>query len=470
MGLWSVCRKSAPILLPLLTVCVALWVYELGWGWTLQGGLARLCFDILEFSYDNGGSLYLAVPFVRGYWVGSCRSVFAELDGKQRTVLEALFDKPLPLDVLHPAMTLARYGVANYPVPEDRKRAQRKLLLESPPREQSPQGPDRENLTRQVLAHAVGKSLDWLEKHAAFDVLGRPSQEPIVEPSEVGTALKEGRLVRFDATKILPAQTFNVTLDKLAQMHAPDGDSISILAFLHEFKECRSKAHSHRKHFPVGALFCPPPPTLGEMRRSFPDPKLMPMASRIALRRLPRYIDEDKMLKDLGLEGVERPEGQIIMGHAMGDTHWDEQDNLFIQASGVSVVFGVPAEYSDAIGGDEKWCAKNSGMEWDDWLKADDVRRTAIPWYYMVLKPGDAIAIPSRSFHAVYGSHNRASLQTFLEPKFHGMRWDTNKDSYWHKETDARQAVRNLYFKTLGHLWDSRKIGMVAQGGIIEYL
>mmetsp|Transcript_133842 Transcript_133842/g.325263 ORF Transcript_133842/g.325263 Transcript_133842/m.325263 type:complete len:468 (+) Transcript_133842:69-1472(+) len=463
-------RRGAQIISALLIVGAAFWAYELGWGWTLQGGLARFCFDILDFNYDNGGGVYLTAPFVKGYWVESCRSVFAELDGEQRTLVEALFDRPLPQSVLSPAMTLARRGAAAFPVSAERKREQRRLLLESPPRAHAPQGPDRENLTRQVLAHAGGMEVDWLRMHASFDELGRPSQEPIVEPSEVGKALKEGRLVRFDATKVLPAHVFNVTLDSLAQMHGPDGDSISILAFLHEFKECRSKAHSHRKHFPVGALFCPPPPTLGEMRRSFPDPKLMPMASRIALRRLPRYIDEDKMLKDLGLEGVERPEGQIIMGHAMGDTHWDEQDNLFIQASGVSVVLGVPAEYADAIAGGEKYSAKSSGMIWDEWLKFDDVRRTAIPWYYMVLKPGDGIAIPSRSFHAVYGGHNRASVQTFLEPKFHGMRWKTNKDSYWYKETDTRQAVRNLYFKTAGRLWESRKLGIIAQGAIIEYL
>jgi len=93
-----------------------------------------------------------------------------------------------------------------------------------------------------------------------------------------------------------------------------------------------------------------------------------------------------------------------------------------------------------------------------------------MPYYYMVLKPGDGIAIPSRAFHAVYGAHNRASLQIFLEPKFNGMRGPDNKWSYWHKETDERRAMRNTYFKTLGHLWDNKRFGMVAQGGVIEYL
>uniref|UniRef100_A0A7S1RNS0 JmjC domain-containing protein n=1 Tax=Alexandrium catenella TaxID=2925 RepID=A0A7S1RNS0_ALECA len=357
---------------------------------------------------------------------------------------------------------------------DEEREGMRRALAESRPREKFPLGADVENLTQQVLAHSGGMEVDWLRKHKSFEALGRPAQEPIVDASEVGRALKEGRLVRFDATQILPQKTFNVTLERLSQLHGAEGDGISILAYMHESKRCRETAWYFRRNNPVGALLCPRSPTLGEARRHvrarFPNPSHMPMSSRIALRRLPNYINEDALVKDLGLEGVERPEGQIILGHAWGDTHWDEQDNVFIQASGIAVVLGVPPEYSDAVMGTEGHSAKSSGMDWDKWLEHDEVRKTSIPWYYMVLKPGDGIAIPSRAFHAVYGSHNRASLQTFLEPQYLGMRWDTNKHSYWHKETETRQALRNIFFKTTGRLWDTRRVGMIQQGGCIEYL
>lgn len=464
------CRRTARRALAAAVVLSAFYAHERGYTWQLKGGLSKFCFDILDFEYDNGGGIYLTKPFLTTYWVRTCESVFPELSKEQQALIEPLFDKDLPNSVKYPAMQLSRSGLFKKVVPEERKEELRKAIMESKPREKAELGHDAATLTRMVEESAGGMPLDWLKMHESFPLLGRPAKEPVVEPSEVGKALKEGRLVRFDATKILPPKTFNVTLDTLSKLHAPKGDDISILAFLHASKKCRQDAYHGRKKFPVGAVFCQPTPTLGETRRSFPNPAQMPMASRIALRRLPNYINEEMMLKDLGLEGVERPEGQIILGHAMGDTHWDEQDNIFIQASGVGVVFGVPAEYADAIGGDEKWCAKSSGMVWDEWLQADEVRKTAIPWYYMVLKPGDAIAIPSRAFHAVYGGHNRASLQTFLEPQFRGMRFETNKNSYWYKETETRQAVRNMYFKTVGRLWETRGVGMISQGAVIEYL
>jgi len=466
VGVWRATR----LLLCLAAVLAAFWAYELGWAWEFQGGLAKLCFSILDVEYDNGGGTYLPLPFVRGYWVEACKSVFAELGGEQQALIQALYNKPLHFSVLHSQMRLASVGAAPAVVARSRREELRKAILESRPRASAPRGPGRENLTQQVLAQAGGMDVDWLRMHGSLDLLGPPSREPVVDASEVGLALKEGRLVRFDATKVLPAKTFNVTLEKLSLLHGAGGDSISILAYHHEAKGCRQQAYERRKTNPVGAMFCPPMPTLGDARKAFPDPKQMPMASRIALRRLPKYIDEEAMLSKLGLvEGVERPEGQIIMGHAMGDTHWDEQDNIFIQVSGVSAVFGVPADYADAVDGGTK-SAKSTGLNWDDWLKADQVRRTAIPWYYMVLKPGDGIAIPSRALHAVYGGHNRASLQTFLEPEYKGMRWGTNEHSYWYKESDTRQAVRNLIFKTVGRLWETRRVGIVAQGGIIEYL
>mmetsp|Transcript_66125 Transcript_66125/g.132696 ORF Transcript_66125/g.132696 Transcript_66125/m.132696 type:complete len:471 (+) Transcript_66125:77-1489(+) len=450
-------------------VLCSLLAHESGYTWRLKGGLSRFCFDLLDFEYDNGGGIYLTKPFLTTYWVRACESVFPELDKQQQVLIDSLFDKPLPQKVLFSAMQRARKGQAEPVVPNSTKEELRKSILQSKPRESAPVGHDAENLTRMVKEHAGGMHLDWLDHHKFFAVLGRPAQEPVVEPSEVGEALKEGRLVKFDATKILPKKTFNVTLDILSQLHGSEGDAISILAFLHGSKRCREGAYHSRKRFPVGAIFCNPTPTLGETRKQFPNNKRMPDSSRIALRRLPMYINEATMLEKLGLEGVERPEGQIIMGHAMGDTHWDEQDNIFIQASGVGVVFGVPAEYTDAIAGGEKSSAKSSGQLWHEWLLADGLR-SSIPWYYMVMKPGDGIAIPSRAFHAVYGGHNRASLQTFLEPRFRGMRWKTNKHSYWHKETETRQAVRNMYFKTAGRLWDTRGIGMISQGAVIEYL
>jgi len=50
------------------------------------------------------------------------------------------------------------------------------------------------------------------------------------------------------------------------------------------------------------------------------------------------------------------------------------------------------------------------------------------------------------------------------------MRFETNKNSYWYKETETRQAVRNMYFKTVGRLWETRGVGMISQGAVIEYL
>lgn len=452
-------------------VCAAYYAYELGWGFRLQGGLALFCYELMDFNYDHGGSVTLAYPLVAGRWVEACQAAYESLGPHQKNYVKYFLGAPISPGILYPPGQLFRWGHGPNPINQEDKEQARAKLLADPPRHRAAPGPSREELLQRILELSGDPGLDWMHMHAAqWEAFGSPAQEPVVEPSEVSTALKEGRLVRFDATKVLPPHVFNVTLDRLAELHAPHGDDISILAFLHESKQCRERAYARRKRNPVGALFCPKPPTLGGTRRSFPDPKQMPNSARIALKRLPNYVNEDDMLRKLSIEGWERAEGQIIMGHANGDTHWDEQDNIFVQVSGVSVVFAVDAEYSNAIGGDEKWSFKSSGLTVFEWLYSDEVRKTAIPWYYMVLGPGDAIAIPSRAFHAVYGAHNRASIQTFLEPTFQGMRFGTNKNSYWYMESDLRQALRNLYFKTLARLWETRGMGLVAQGGIIEYL
>merc|ERR1712099_922 len=99
-------------------------------------------------------------------------------------------------------------------------------------------------------------------------------------------------------------------------------------------------------------------------------------------------------------------------------------------------------------------------MLWPDWLAADWYRGHVMPYYYHVLFPGDGLVIPSRSFHSVSASNDRISVQIFYEPKFDRMRWPTNHDSHWHRETRTRRAVRNLFFRTIARLWDERRIGL----------
>merc|ERR1712032_1746745 len=168
-------------------------------------------------------------------------------------------------------------------------------------------------------------------------------------------------------------------------------------------------------------------------------------------------------------EDVERSEGQIIAGMAMGDTHFDETDALFVQVSGVSAIFTIPNQYTNAGEGERKWGCKNSGFLWWEFLPSNEWKKEVPPWYYVVLKPGDGLAVPSRAYHAVYGTYDRIMLNSFLEPRWHRMQNSAvTEGSYWRIETHERKALRRLFFRTVSNLFENHGISLVEQGGFIE--
>mmetsp|Transcript_18445 Transcript_18445/g.41722 ORF Transcript_18445/g.41722 Transcript_18445/m.41722 type:complete len:115 (+) Transcript_18445:1-345(+) len=112
-----------------------------------------------------------------------------------------------------------------------------------------------------------------------------------------------------------------------------------------------------------------------------------------------------------------------------------------------------------------------------EWMQEDkhiqrpnEWRRQHLPFFLVVLRPGEGVAIPSRSYHTVWGSHDRLGLNTFLEPKFGKMQWSSNPNSHWHRETIERKAVRNLWVKTIKTMWDEKRLSIHIQGINLEML
>jgi len=444
----------------------------LGADFKAEGGVAQLCIESMDFVMESS----IAPWFHRTYlgasreYAQTCKAEYATLSQEQRSVLDGLLGRPLPAHVLYHARFLEPRGTWWQ---ENRTQDQlRTELAGRNPREQEPRGPSAEAYLKMMEGHWTGPTPKWFSFFREFEEIGAfPSQEPTAEPEEVLGFMRVGQPVRFDATKIVPRELFNVSMEEMKRRHGEDAAKIPILG-MNLATACRIQSMKS-KHFVLAgeSLICPAPYTLADIGVS-----PIPGAARVNLRRLTRFVDVDPMIvRGLGLEGeVERASGQLNIGYSSGEPHWDEQDNVFIGVHGINVVMVVAQNFTDAADG---YKGSGYGMPFPKWLQYDHFvqrknafRHKHMPFYAMVLRPGEGAMIPSRSYHTVFGTHDRVGLNTFLEPRFGRMQWASNPNSHWHREIPERKALRNLWVKTIKAMWDNKRLPIHVQGWNLEVL
>merc|ERR1712032_105797 len=185
----------------------------------------------------------------------------------------------------------------------------------------------------------------------------------------------------------------------------------------------------------------------------------------MSLRRLPRFMDVDKFVSQVGLdEDVHRSHSFLIVGASNGNVHWDEPENIIVGVSGLNVIFMVPGDWADGLS--PKKCQE--GEDWVDWLKADPFREEFVPFHMVVLKPGQGVVIPSKTLHAVYGTVDRLAFNAFMEPKWGHMQWTDR--TYWKEESIERRALRHLWVGSMKRAWEEKGVGLYFQGGMMEML
>lgn len=412
-----------------------------------------LCTGLVDWNWENSlipmHAHHRSYPGAVRHFVEACEWAFAHLSQQQLAVLKPLLGKDLPRSAMHPAS--AEVQIAQ------RSAAREALHRRDAPfvtRAQLPKGASTASLRDLLSRRHKGTPMEWLEQ------LGLPgedtSQIESIEPSEVAAAFQYGHVALFDGTKVLPGSVFNTSMEELDSLHRSTGSKVPFWTGKNKVCSMLCAAQWWCVGLELEAAIC------GHSLMNIPD-KLVDAI--VNVRRVPNFVDLDKqILPALGLDDwVQRTEGQLFWGYRdLPMPHWDEQDNIMFGIAGVSVVWVVPSNYTDAVNGlktpAEPWTPDNI------WLSE------FVPYYKVALFPGDALVIPSRSYHWFRSSPDRVGLNCFLEPKFKHEGWPTSAPGgYWHRETKERRALRNLWTQSLAHLWDTRQQPMFLQG-IIEYL
>lgn len=450
------------------------WYYR--WNYGPADSVGRLCHQIArDFHWDHSdstppdGSWYHLSLVALDAFIDECRFVYADTDVSQRDVLKPLLGKPLDEAVLKPSCHLSGYE-------EKRKRAVQDARAQVTPKEiydETFAEKLKAKVRDVVMGHINATDLQeptWLYKKLLPDEKGellslidyqvrfprihggvtKMDWPRTVEPSHIRHALQHGRVSHFDATRILPAEVFNVTIADLARIQGKD-TPVQVRGSPSYMCSVRMWWLSYFRIVPHAEwIFCPPPQTLDTFKRG--------ENGKISLRRMSNFIDLDaKILKGSQLEeDVQRSEGQLWFGATMGGLHWDETDNFIVCLSGSMVAMLVSPNYTDAFHG-------GKSVPFDQYGSID---ASHVPSYIVALRPGEGIVIPSRTYHTIAATEDRISFSTFLEPKWDRMKWSSAPGSFQHFETDERRAIRNILMRTASRLWDNRGIAMFQQEAI----
>jgi len=335
-------------------------------------------------------------------------------------------------------------------------------------------------------------------------------------------AWKRGEIARFDATSLLPARMFNVSLADLSQLHPGRREQIPAYSdlgwktspvcwdWLFYFTSRYGKFSKWGPFSPLTKLVrtvvvpallryvCPKvSPSLrevGERSANFHDGRIpwSPIRNRddearaeiarlqrevpgvdlmgtcnINLQHLPNFtggVDIAERLgagKGFGGELVEHTLSLLWMGQQKGGFHYDHQDNVLIQLTGVADVLVlppacigsyVPPQKCDFM----KWQTKERKHPKGDHFRA--------PFYHIRMRSGEGLVIPSMAQHRVISQGTgRIALNAFMEPAFKKMAWPekTAPANFWRRQRPAIAAMRVLWLRTLRHLWETRNISMV---------
>jgi len=179
--------------------------------------------------------------------------------------------------------------------------------------------------------------------------------------------------------------------------------------------------------------------------------------TNVNARRLPNFGAGADIAGRIGLgELVERTENWLWFGvnpSPIVSFHTDVQDNVLVELTGGSVVGIFPPGAFDAF------------------LNGS----AAHPVYHRVkVRPGQGVVIPSNFLHAVWhSSSNRTAFNAFFEPRFGQMQWPGAGDNMyvkWGKHRRDYLAMRSLWLRSLGRLWDERGLGIAMHGWKMEFL
>eukprot|EP00931_Biecheleriopsis_adriatica_P066331 TRINITY_DN40719_c0_g1_i1.p1 TRINITY_DN40719_c0_g1~~TRINITY_DN40719_c0_g1_i1.p1 ORF type:complete len:443 (-),score=72.39 TRINITY_DN40719_c0_g1_i1:99-1427(-) len=290
--------------------------------------------------------------------------------------------------------------------------------------------------------------------------------------TEIPEAFARPEVVRFDSRKLLPREMFNATLDSVSALHPDTSGSTTIYGTMGGGSMCRLLAFG-----PVASLYprigrsalfwmlqhlsliferkvCPHPNrSLAHYARN-PDELKKLGPSNINARRLPHFLQVD-LTKALGLDGqAERTMSLAWLGVSPlpnGSLHTDVQDNILMELTSPTEVMIFPRTL---------------------FLNKSGERSEPYLYHRVILEPGHGIAIPSNFLHTVnHLEENRFGINSFFEPRLGAMQWGSGNYYYdMAQQSKAHLAMRALWFRSLGRLWEKRGIGMVMHGWKMEVL
>uniref|UniRef100_A0A7S0A3G8 JmjC domain-containing protein n=1 Tax=Pyrodinium bahamense TaxID=73915 RepID=A0A7S0A3G8_9DINO len=368
------------------------------------------------------------------------------------------------------------------------------------------------------------KPLEEIGEHGRFygRTKIRPVVEEVIDPSEIGEAVRQGKVARFDAVKLLGKEIFNITMPRVAELHgeaaraipmyrqrgatAPGRSGMETLETYAQKVRLWKKANAIR--FPENKPWFPQSMTAQDVQ-DYKDAHKEPtwwlealvstlsfiagaplkewnrqarsgvLQCAVNTRRLPN-LPMPKIEDALGNpDWLERVWSMFWLGPIGDCWHYDDPDNLLIGIYGdiwVTVFEHADREVMRAGGDRGCWSLvppmpKRIDQEHteltDGWL-------AGFPFIQFKLEPGMGVVVPSGTFHSLTMSDgDRILLNSFMMPKYKGL-WDAPaaKHSFygprWQSEEYA--AMSHLKKSAIYRLWDTRKLGGYFEGAKLEML
>jgi len=346
-----------------------------------------------------------------------------------------------------------------------------------------------------------------------YNVKGvRPLQERHVKIKEIRDVFEHGEVARFDARQILPEWMFGITIQQIRDMHKDIAHKVPVNMGIHFGMSARCHdalinltnrmptwmygPNSDLVQLSVRALIpwlmdnvCEDFPSLDQLAqwavhfRDEPymwnntdhvkkevwddfhkDAKLnrtIP-SSEINTRRLPTFESYMNFAVKLGMENdVLHTHGFLWFGTAAGQHHIDPGDNILMQLTGTVDVIVFNSMCLGLLDRPDGLIFKiNDGiLPWATDGQADGKVRA--PWFHLRLREGEGVVVPSGSVHKVVTRNTkRVGLNAFFEPKFGKMWWKHAPGNCYNRNDKDVLASRSLWVQSLGHLWDTKQIGM----------
>merc|ERR1712032_644805 len=176
----------------------------------------------------------------------------------------------------------------------------------------------------------------------------------------------------------------------------------------------------------------------------------------INMRRLPGFTEGVDFAKEFGLgDLVDATHEFLWFSVTPGTFHTDAYDNIFIHMAEEADLLVLPSNCSGLI-------VPLASQGIMTFLRKNQTKgNLRAPFFHMRMKPGDGFTIPSGAKHKVVArSPHRVSVNAFFEPKFRQMQWTSAPGNMYLRNHPDVLAARNLWVKSLRHLWDTEKRSM----------